>query len=157
MAETGLFFGAPIWTFTWNPPYADALRRLAKTGCKGFELAAWSVDMLGYYTPEVRSELKAIADGEGLTLTNFFFNLPFSRNAGDTVSSVDIDAFKRGLDMVAEVGSPIVTTINSLSVPVGHPPHLAAPDGAGMDSRGRAELELDRRIRRARRRLRQRL
>lgn len=111
MAETGLFFGAPIWTFTWNPPYADALRRLAKTGCKGFELAAWSVDMLGYYTPEVRSELKAIADGEGLTLTNFFFNLPFSRNAGDTVSSVDIDAFKRGLDMVAEVGSPIVTTM----------------------------------------------
>ena len=65
--------------------------------------------MLGYYTPQKIRELKALADGEGLTLTNFFYNLPFSRQAGAATSRVDLDAFRRGVDVVAEIGSPIVT------------------------------------------------
>jgi sugar phosphate isomerase/epimerase len=87
------------------------LRRLAATGCKGFELTAWSVDMLGYYTDETIRELKSIADGEGLTLTNFFYNLPFSRAEGAPVSRADLDAYKRGVELAAKIGAPIVTSM----------------------------------------------
>ncbi len=111
MGAQALFFGSPIWTFNWNPPYAAALRRLAATGCKGFELTAWSVDMLGYYTNETIRELKSVADGEGLTLTNFFYNLPFSRGDGAPVSRVNLDAYKRGVELAARIGAPIVTSM----------------------------------------------
>ncbi len=111
MGAQTLFFGSPIWTFNWNPPYASPLRRLAATGCKGFELTAWSVDMLGYYTDETIRELKSIADGEGLTLTNLFYNLPFSRAEGAPVSRADLDAYKRGVELAAKIGAPIVTSM----------------------------------------------
>lgn len=111
MGAQALFFGSPIWTFNWNPPYAAPLRRLAATGCKGFELTAWSVDMLGYYTDETIRELKSIADGEGLTLTNFFYNLPFSRDDNAPVSRVDLDAYKRGVELAAKIGTPIMTSM----------------------------------------------
>ena len=111
MGAQALFFGSPIWTFNWNPPYAAPLRRLAATGCKGFELTAWSVDMLGYYTDETIRELKSTADGEGLTLTNFFYNLPFARDDGAPVSRVNLDAYKRGVELAAKIGTPIMTSM----------------------------------------------
>jgi sugar phosphate isomerase/epimerase len=111
VSDSSLFFGSPIWTFNWNPPYAAALKRLAATGCKGFELTAWSVDMLGYYTDETIRELKAIADGEDLTLTNFFYNLPFRYQAGAATSTVDLDGYKRGVELVAKIGAPIMTSM----------------------------------------------
>lgn len=111
MSDRSLFFGSPIWTFNWNPPYDAALRRLAATGCKGFELTAWSVDMLDYYSDATIRELKAIADGEGLTLTNFFYNLPFTCKAGAATSTVDLDGYRRGVDLVAKIGAPIMTSM----------------------------------------------
>ena len=77
------FFGSTIWAFNWNPPFDAALKRLAGTGAKGFELTAWSPEMLSYYSPETVSALHGIAKDEGLKLTNFFFNLPFSYATGD--------------------------------------------------------------------------
>lgn len=93
MAVGPLFFGSTIWTFNWNPPYEVALRRLASTGCKGFELPIWSADTLAYYTPEKIRELKNLADGEGLKLTNVFCNVPFSRAAGAATSRADLAVF----------------------------------------------------------------
>lgn len=111
MPASGYFFGSTIWTFNWNPPFEHALRRLARTGCLGFELTAWSVDMLGYYTPETVAGLKRIADGEGLRLTNFFFNLPFAYEAEAPRSKVNLDAFKKAADVVVRLGSPIITSM----------------------------------------------
>jgi sugar phosphate isomerase/epimerase len=111
VGDSSLFFGSPIWTFNWNPPFEEPLKRLARTGCKGFELTAWSVDMLGYYTSEKIRELKSIAEGEGLTLTNFFYNLPFSYKEGAANSTVDLEGYRRGVDVVAEIGSPIMTSM----------------------------------------------
>lgn len=111
MAAGPLFFGSTIWTFNWNPPYEEALRRLARTGCIGFELPIWSADTLAYYTAEKIRELKSLAGGEGLRLTNVFCNVPFSRAAGAATSRADLDAFKRGVDVVAALGSPIVTSM----------------------------------------------
>jgi len=111
MAQDGYFFGSTIWAFEWNPPFDKALRRLASVGCKGFELVAWSPDKLDYYSPATITELQSIAAGEGLTLTNFFFNLPFDCAAGAASSRADTDAFRRACDVVAALGSPIVTTM----------------------------------------------
>jgi sugar phosphate isomerase/epimerase len=111
LAAGPLFFGSTVWTFNWNPPYEDALRRLARIGCIGFELPIWSLDMLSYYSPQKISELKSLADGEGLRLTNFFFNLPFTYQPGSATSRVNLDAWKRGIEVVAAVGSPIVTSM----------------------------------------------
>lgn len=111
MAVGPLFFGSTIWTFNWNPPYEAALHRLARTGCKGFELPIWSAETLAYYSPEKIRELKKLADSEGLTLTNVFCNVPFSRAAGAATSRADLALFKRGIEVVAELGSPIVTSM----------------------------------------------
>lgn len=111
MAAGPLFFGSTIWTFDWDPPYEETLLRLARTGCVGFELPAWSPEMLGYYTPAKIRELKAIAGGEGLRLTNFFYNLPFKRDADAATSVADVEAFARGVDVIAELGSPTVTSM----------------------------------------------
>src|SRR6185369_410381 len=93
LAAGPLFFGSTIWTFRWNPPYEDVLRRLARAGCIGFELPIWSQE-----TPAVIRELRAIADGEGLRLTNFFFNLPFTYEAGAATSQADVGTFARGIE-----------------------------------------------------------
>jgi sugar phosphate isomerase/epimerase len=111
VSASSLFFGSTIWTFNWNPPFEEPLKRLSRTSCKGFELTAWSADMLGYYSPAKIRELKSLADGEGLTLTNFFYNLPFDYRSGAATSTVDLDAWKQGVDVVAEIGSPIMTSM----------------------------------------------
>jgi sugar phosphate isomerase/epimerase len=111
MAVGPLFFGSTIWTFNWNPPYEEVLRRLARAGCIGFELPIWSQETLAYYTPTKIRELKAIADGEGLRLSNVFFNLPFTYQAGAATSRADLDAFARGLEAIVAMGSPIVTSM----------------------------------------------
>jgi sugar phosphate isomerase/epimerase len=67
--------------------------------------------MLGYYTPETVAGLKRIADGDGLRLTNFFFNLPFSYEAEAPRSKVNLDAFKKAADVVVRLGSPIITSM----------------------------------------------
>lgn len=33
-------FGASVWTFAWQPPYGQALRRIAALGYKSAELIA---------------------------------------------------------------------------------------------------------------------
>jgi sugar phosphate isomerase/epimerase len=106
-----LFFGSTIWTFDWNPPYEDALRRLARTGCIGFELPIWSAETRAYYTSDTIRALKAIADGEGLKLTNVFCNLPFGREPGAATSRAGLDAWRRGIDTVAALGAPTVTSM----------------------------------------------
>src|SRR6185369_9216343 len=106
LAVGPLFFGSTIWTFNWNPPYEEVLRRLARSGCIGFELPIWSQETLAYYTPARIRELKAIADGEGLRLTNCFFNLPFTYKAGAATSQAGVDTFTRGLETIVATGSP---------------------------------------------------
>jgi sugar phosphate isomerase/epimerase len=133
-----LFFGSTIWTFNWNPPYEAALRRLIGTGCKGFELTAWSAEMLDYYSAARIRDLKALADGEGLMLTNFFYNLPFSCQAGKPVSTVDLDAYKRGVDVVAEIGAPVMTSMTPYPFQSDIKPILQRPTsqewGAAVDA-----------------------
>ena len=42
-------FGASSWPFQWEPPYEDAIRRVAASGFKAIELIAWNADYLDNY------------------------------------------------------------------------------------------------------------
>jgi sugar phosphate isomerase/epimerase len=127
LAAGPLFFGSTIWTFNWNPPYEEVLRRLAGTGCIGFELPIWSAETLAYYTPDRIRALKAIADGEGLELTNVFCNLVFDREPHAATSRADLDAWKRGVDTAVALGSPIVTSMTPYPFNAGIRPILQRP------------------------------
>ena len=38
--------GASVWPFQWEPPYEEALRRIARLGFRAVELIAWDRDAL---------------------------------------------------------------------------------------------------------------
>jgi len=67
-------FGASVWPFQWEPPYEEALRRIARLGFRAVELIAWDRDTLDtYYTPARTAALRALLDGEGLRLSEFVY------------------------------------------------------------------------------------
>jgi sugar phosphate isomerase/epimerase len=111
VADKSLSFGSTTWTLSWNPPYEDAIRRIAKTGCKSFELVAWDAATIkAYYTPQRISDLRSLADAEGLTLTNFFYRLRFEPQEGVATSKCDLDDFKLGIETAASLDSRVITT-----------------------------------------------
>jgi sugar phosphate isomerase/epimerase len=106
-----LSFGATVWTFNWNPPYEEAIRRIARTGCQHFELVAWDVKTIqDYYTPKRIERIRSLAGDEGLTLTNFFYELKFTPPERASQSKSDLDDFQRGVELAASLGSPLVAT-----------------------------------------------
>ena len=40
--------GAPVWPFQWNPPYEEAIRRIASLGFRSVELIAWLTSELPF-------------------------------------------------------------------------------------------------------------
>ncbi len=95
--------GAPVWPFKWEPPYEDAVRRIARLGFRAVELIAWKKEFLEeYYTPETIKNLRSVLDGEGLLLSQFV------ACPGDDLASLDpakraaaISYFKRNVDVGA--------------------------------------------------------
>ena len=56
-----MHFGAAIWPFQWQPPYEDAIRRVARLGFRGVELIAWDREALEtYYTPGRIAALRSV-------------------------------------------------------------------------------------------------
>lgn len=105
-----MFFGCTVWTIQWAPPYEEAVRRVARMGLQGVELIAWTADVLAdYYTPDTIRNLRAILDGEGLTLTNFYHAPPKlgSPDDGDRASAVA--DFSRAIEVAVALGSPMIT------------------------------------------------
>jgi sugar phosphate isomerase/epimerase len=114
------FFGAAAWPFRHQPPYQDAIRRIARIGCRGFELLAWTPETLDeYYTPETIREIRAIAAGEGVALTAFTFTLRASMDASATHCTFDVAALERGMRTAAALGSPVFTSVSPY--PFGQP------------------------------------
>jgi predicted dehydrogenase/sugar phosphate isomerase/epimerase len=109
--SASLSFGSTAWTFSWLPPYERAIQRIARAGCKHVELVAWNVAGLqDYYTRECIATLKTLISGEGLTLTNFFFNLPFAYSERAPTSAPNLDGFRRAVDAAAALGSKLITS-----------------------------------------------
>jgi sugar phosphate isomerase/epimerase len=107
-----VYLGATTWTFTWGPPYDDALKTVARLGFKGAELTIWSEEFLrDYYTPQRNAELcKLIAD-LGLVLTDVFC-IPVGIGSSDPAKRQSaVDQFKRVLDAAQQLGTDKVIAL----------------------------------------------
>jgi sugar phosphate isomerase/epimerase len=107
-------FGASSWPFQWEPPYEDAIRRVAGVGFKAIELIAWNKDFLtDYYTPDTIAMLKSTLDGEGLAISQFV-STPHDLSSSDKAKRNDaVDHWKRTVAVGKELGAGIINMVSS--------------------------------------------
>jgi sugar phosphate isomerase/epimerase len=110
-----MYFGSTVWPFSWQPPYEDALRRIAALGFTGVELIAWSPEALEeYYTPARIADLRTILDGEGLILSEFVAT-PRGHGSLDPARRQEaVEYTRRVIEVAASLGTK---TINHVPPP----------------------------------------
>ncbi len=107
-------FGASSWPFQWDPPYEDAIRRVAKSGFKAIELIGWNKDYLkDHYTPPKIKELKSVLKGEGVMLSQFV-STPHELSSPDKAKrKAAVEHWQRAVDVGTELGSPIINMVSA--------------------------------------------
>jgi sugar phosphate isomerase/epimerase len=107
-------FGASSWPFQWDPPYEDAIRRIAGLGFKAIELIAWNRDYLDdYYTKPKIADLKKALKDEGIMLSQFV-STPHDLSSDDKDKrAAAVEHWKRTVEVGAELGSPIINMVSS--------------------------------------------
>jgi sugar phosphate isomerase/epimerase len=104
--------GAPVWPFQWNPPYEDALRRIASLGFRDVELIAWNRQALDeYYTPARIRELRSLMADLGLTLSEFVSSAGAMASAVPEEREAVVEYFKRFSSVARELGTGTVNTV----------------------------------------------
>jgi sugar phosphate isomerase/epimerase len=107
-------FGASCWPFQWEPPYEDAIRRIAGVGFKAIELIAWNRDYLdNYYTPAKVAELKSVLSGEGIALSQFVSTPPDLASPDKAKREAGIGHWKRAVEVGNALGSPIINMVSA--------------------------------------------
>jgi len=105
-------FGAPVWPFQWNPPYEDAVRRIASLGFRDVELIAWNRQALDeYYTPERIRDLRALLDDLGLRLSEFVSTGGAMASAVAEERDGAVEYFKRFCAVARELGADTINTV----------------------------------------------
>jgi sugar phosphate isomerase/epimerase len=107
-------FGASSWPFQWEPPYEDAIRRVAGLSFKAIELIAWNREFLDdYYTPETVKMLRGVLDGEGVLLSQFV-STPHDLSSDDAAKrDAAVEHWKRTVDVGAALGSRLINMVAS--------------------------------------------
>lgn len=107
-------FGASSWPFQWDPPYEDAIRRIAKSGFKAIELIGWNKDYLkDHYTPQKIKELRSVLKGEGVMLSQFI-STPHDLSSPDKAKrKTAVEHWQRAVDVGTELGSPIINMVSA--------------------------------------------
>src|SRR5688500_18719851 len=115
--------GAPVWPFQWNPPYEDAVRRIASLGFRNVELIAWNRQALDeYYTPDRIRGLKSLMAGEGLALSELVSTA--GGMASDSAQERDgvVEYFKRFCAVARELGADTINTVAPVPFALRVPP-----------------------------------
>jgi len=104
--------GAPVWPFQWNPPYEDALRRIASLGFRSAELIAWNRQALDeYYTPERIRNLRTLLDDLGLSLSEFVSTAGGMASPAAEERDATVEYFKRFCATARELGADTINTV----------------------------------------------
>lgn len=119
--ERPMKFGAAIWPFRWDPPYDEAIERIARLGFKAVELIIWDATSFEYYTPSKVAELRQLIGEEGLEISQLVHSPRGLASADKGARRQAIDSFKRAVDVGAALGADL---INSLGA---YPFDLTAP------------------------------
>lgn len=107
-------FGASSWPFQWDPPYEDAIRRIAGLGFKAIELIAWNRDYLdGYYTKQKIADLKAELKNSGIVLSQFVSTPNDLSHPDKAKRDAAVDHWKKAVEVGAELGSPIINMVSA--------------------------------------------
>jgi sugar phosphate isomerase/epimerase len=121
-------FGASVWPFQWEPPYNDALRRIAGLGFKAVELIAWDRDALDtYYTASAIQELRAVLDGEGLLLSEFVSTPRGMASTDPAQRRAAVEHFKRAAEVAVALGTDTINTVAPYPFDLEHPPLTRRP------------------------------
>jgi sugar phosphate isomerase/epimerase len=106
-------FGAPTWPFQWNPPYQQALRRIAAAGFRATEIVSWNLDVINdYFTPANLTDLKSILDGEGLELSQFCTHPRGLSSADAGIRAANIEHWKRASEIGRTLGTGIINMVS---------------------------------------------
>jgi sugar phosphate isomerase/epimerase len=106
-------FGTTVWTYQWDPPYEDALRRIAGLGFKAVELIAWNRDVLDvYYTPPRIRDLRALISDLGLELSEFVSTPPGMASPDNGQRAQAVDYFQRMVDVAVALGTKMVNSVS---------------------------------------------
>lgn len=120
--------GASVWPFQWDPPYDAALRRIAGLGFTAVELIAWDRETLdSHYTPGRIAEMRAVLDGEGLTLSEFVSTPPGLASADPQKRRAAIEHFKRAAEIAAALGTDTINTVAPYPFELQFPPLVTRP------------------------------
>jgi len=115
--------GAPVWPFQWNPPYEDAIRRIASLGYRNVELIAWNRQALEeYYTPQRIRELRGLIEGEGLALSEFVSTAGAMASAEAAERDGVVEYFRRFCATARELGTGMVNTVAPVPFSLRVPP-----------------------------------
>ncbi len=105
-------FGASIWPWKWDPPYADAIARIGRAGFRAVELIAWDDETFeAYYTPAEVARLRRVLDDEGMLLSQFVVKTAELSSADPAERAKAIETFRRGVDTAVELGTGIINTV----------------------------------------------
>lgn len=105
-------FGTTVWTYQWDAPYEEALRRIAGLGFKAVELIAWNREALdSYYTPQRVRDLRALVTDLGLELSEFVSTPHGMASPDAAVREQAVDHFKRVVEVAVELGATMVNSV----------------------------------------------
>ncbi len=121
-------FGASIWPFQWQPPYENAIRRVARLGFRNVELIAWDgTALLEYYTPSRIRTLKSLLADEGLALSEFVSTPPGAGSSDAQQRAQAVEHFRRVVDTAMALGTGIVNSVVSTPFDLPFPALLELP------------------------------
>jgi sugar phosphate isomerase/epimerase len=120
--------GAPVWPFQWNPPYEDAVQRIASLGFRSVELIAWSPQALEeYYTAQRIRSLRSLMDDLGLRLSEFVSTAWGMASADPAQRDAVVEYFRRFCAVARELGTDTVNTVAPMPFGLPAPPLKQLP------------------------------
>jgi sugar phosphate isomerase/epimerase len=107
-------FGVSSWTLQWAPPHESVIRRVAASGFRAIELIAWETgDLAAYYTPTKIRELREIAEGENLEISQFVFTPAGLASAERGVRQSAVEAWCKAVEVGAALGAPLINMVSA--------------------------------------------
>ena len=121
-------FGVSIWPFQWQPPYEEAIRRVARLGFRHVELIAWNREVLdGYYTPARISELVRLMRDEGVSLSEFVATPPGLASPDPARRAAGVEHCKRAVEVARALGVPLLNSVVATPFDLPFPGMLGLP------------------------------
>jgi sugar phosphate isomerase/epimerase len=115
-------FGASVWPWRWDVPYDSGIKRIAEAGFRATELIAWNRGVLDdYYTPSTIASLRGLLADKDMLLSQFIVDNRGAASGDPAVKKAAVEMFKKGVDVAAELGSPIVNTVTHLPFEIQFP------------------------------------